>query len=302
VSRSAALAGRIGQLTGLAVREARVVGAQHGYQHLMLTLSGGRRAFAKALAAPGEDAGPVQAGPSGQAAGAFAAEANGLRWLAEAAAVPVPEVLAAGPEALVISMIPPGPATPEAAFGFGTDLARLHAAGADGFGAPWPGFIASLPLDNTPDAADWPHWYAQRRLLPFLTRAVDAGALWSQEARLVEEVVDRIGSLAGPAELPSRIHGDCWAGNVLWSGGRGWLIDPAAHGGHRETDLAMLALFGAPDLDRILAGYNDTVPLAAGWRSRIPLHQLHPLLVHACLYGASYREQVRSAARAALAI
>ena len=302
MSRSAALAGRIGQLTGLAVREARVVGAQHGYQHLMLTLSGGRRAFAKALAAPGADAGPVQAGPSGQAAGAFAAEANGLRWLAEAAAVPVPEVLAVGPEALVISMIPPGPATPEAAFGFGTDLARLHAAGADGFGAPWPGFIASLPLDNTPDTADWPQWYAHRRLLPFLTRAVDAGALRSQDALLVEEVIDRIGSLAGPAEPPSRIHGDCWAGNVLWSGGRGWLIDPAAHGGHRETDLAMLALFGAPGLDRILAGYNDTVPLAAGWRSRIPLHQLHPLLVHACLFGASYREEVRSAARSALAI
>jgi fructosamine-3-kinase len=302
VSRSAALADRIGLLTGLVVREARVVGAQHGYEHLMLTLSGGRRAFAKAVAAPGQDVGPVPASPSGEVAAAFAAEANGLRWLAEADAVPVPEVLAVGPEALVISMIPPGPATPEAAFQFGTDLARLHAAGADGFGAPWPGFIASLPLDNTPDAADWPQWYAHRRLLPFLIRAVDAGALRPEDARLVEEVVDRIGSLAGPAEPPSRIHGDCWAGNVLWSGGRGWLIDPAAHGGHRETDLAMLALFGAPGLDRILVGYNDTVPLAAGWRSRIPLHQLHPLLVHACLFGASYREEVRSAARAALAI
>ena len=302
MSRSDTLAGRIGQLTGLVVREARVAGAQHGYQHLMLTLPGGRRAFAKAVAAPGQDAGPVLPSPSGEVAAVFAAEANGLRWLAEADAVPVPEVLAVGPEALVISMIPPGPATPEAAFGFGTDLARLHAAGADGFGAPWPGFIASLPLDNTPDAADWPQWYAHRRLLPFLTRAVDAGALRPEDARLVEEVVERIGSLAGPAEPPSRIHGDCWAGNVLWSGGRGWLIDPAAHGGHRETDLAMLALFGAPSLDRILAGYNDTVPLAAGWRSRIPLHQLHPLLVHACLFGASYREEVRSAARAALAI
>ena len=298
MSRSDTLAGRIGQLTGLVVREARVAGAQHGYQHLMLTLPGGRRAFAKAVAAPGQ----VPASSTGEVAAAFAAEANGLRWLAEADAVPVPEVLAVGPEALVISMIPPGPATPEAAFGFGTDLARLHAAGADGFGAPWPGFIASLPLDNTPDAADWPQWYAHRRLLPFLTRAVDAGALRPEDARLVEEVVERIGSLAGPAEPPSRIHGDCWAGNVLWSGGRGWLIDPAAHGGHRETDLAMLALFGAPGLDRILAGYNDTVPLAAGWRSRIPLHQLHPLLVHACLFGASYREEVRSAARAALAI
>ena len=131
---------------------------------------------------------------------------------------------------------------------------------------------------------------------------MDAGALRPEDARLVEAVIDRIGSLAGPAEPPSRIHGDCWAGNVLWSGGRGWLIDPAAHGGHRETDLAMLALFGAPSLDRILVGYNDTVPLAPGWRSRVPLHQLHPLLVHACLFGASYREEVRAAARAALAV
>jgi fructosamine-3-kinase len=303
VSRSGAVADRIARLTGLAVREARVVGAQHGYQHLMITLSGGRRAFAKAVPALAESAAPDPGGTvSGDIASAFAAEANGLRWLGKAAAVPVPEVLAVGPEALVISMIPPGRATPEAAFGFGTDLARLHAAGADGFGAPWPGFIASLPLDNTRDAGDWPQWYAQRRLSPFLSRAVDAGALRPEDARLVEAVINRIGSLAGPAEPPSRIHGDCWAGNVLWSGGRGWLIDPAAHGGHRETDLAMLGLFGAPSLDRILAGYNDTVPLAAGWRSRIPLHQLHPLLVHACLFGASYREEVGSAARAALAI
>jgi len=296
VSPASSVASRLGQLTGLAVREARVVGSQHGYQHLMVTLSGGRAAFAKAVAS-GQDASP-------QTSAAFAAEANGLRWLAEAAAVPVPAVLAVGPSALVISRIPPEGSTPEAAFGFGADLARLHAAGADSFGAPWPGFIASLPLDNAPlpPGGGWPEWYADRRLLPFLRRAVDAGALRPDDARLVEAVIERIGSLAGPPEPPSRIHGDCWAGNVLWSRGRGWLIDPAAHGGHRETDLAMLALFGAPDLDRILAGYNDTVPLAAGWRSRIPLHQLHPLLVHACLFGASYREEVRSAARAALAI
>ncbi len=315
MSKSASAAGWLCQLTGLSVREARVVGSQHGYQHLMITLSGGRRAFAKAVSGVND--------ANEEVAAAFAAEANGLRWLAEAGAVPVPEVLAVTPSALVISMIPPGMPTPEAAFGFGADLARLHAAGADRFGAPWRGFIASLPLDNavlarggdppeppahggaarppvTP-SAPWAQWYAARRLLPYLRLAVDNGALKPQDVRLVEAVADRIGSLAGPAEPPSRIHGDCWAGNVLWSGGRGWLIDPAAHGGHRETDLAMLDLFGAPSLDRIIAGYQDTVPLAAGWRSRIPLHQLHPLLVHACLFGAAYRDGVSSAARAALA-
>ncbi|MBV9207882.1 MAG: fructosamine kinase family protein [Actinobacteria bacterium] len=262
----------------------------------MLTLAGGRRAFAKVAAAAEGEAVPPQI------AAAFAAEANGLRWLAEADAVPVPEVLAVTEAALVISMIPAGRATPSAAFGFGAELARLHAAGAADFGAPWRGFIASLPLDNAPEPAQtgWPQWYARRRLLPYLRMAADSGALRPEDGRLVETVMDRIDSLAGPAEPPSRIHGDCWAGNVLWSGGRGWLIDPAAHGGHRETDLAMLALFGAPDLDRILAGYNDTAPLAPGWRSRVPLHQLHPLLVHACLFGASYAEGVRSAARTAL--
>ena len=92
----------------------------------------------------------------------------------------------------------------------------------------------------------WPDWYASQRLLPYLRRAADAGALGPAHVRAVEAVIARIGELAGPAEPPSRIHGDCWSGNVLWSGGQGWLIDPAAHGGHRETDLAMLALFGAP--------------------------------------------------------
>ncbi len=296
MSSSAVAADRIARQTGLRVRAARVAGSQHGYQHLMLTLAGGRRAFAKMAAAP---AAPDEV--PAEVSAAFAAEASSLRWLAEASAVPVPEVLAVSPAALVISMVPPGHATAEAAFGFGAELARLHAAGAEGFGAPWRGFIAGLPLDNvlTP-AGGWPQWYASRRLLPYLRMAVDAGALRPADGRLVEAVLDRIDTLAGPAEPPSRIHGDCWAGNVLWSGGRGWLIDPAAHGGHRETDLAMLALFGAPHLDRILAGYHDAVPLAAGWRDRVPLHQLHPLLVHACLFGASYAEGIRSAARALL--
>ncbi len=307
-------AGQLARQTGLTVREARVVGSQHGYQHLMVTLAGGQRAFAKLAAAPapgtaephprGSEPHPGVAEPhpggSDEIADAFAAEASGLRWLAEAKAVPVPEVLAAGRGALVIAMVSPGQASAEAAFGFGAGLARLHAAGAERFGAPWRGFIASLPLDNTSEP-HWPQWYASRRLFPYLRLAVDAGTLGTQDARLVEAVIDRIGSLAGPAEPPSRIHGDCWAGNVLWSNGQGWLIDPAAHGGHRETDLAMLALFGVPYLDRITAGYNDTMPLAAGWRDRIPLHQLHPLLVHACLFGASYRDAVRSAARALLA-
>jgi fructosamine-3-kinase len=279
---------RIGALLKVPVVAARVAGGQHGYRHLTATLADGREVFVKA-AGPGH-------------AAAFAAEANGLRWLAEAGAVPVPEVLGTDDGLLVIELLPPGRPSPEAAREFGADLARMHAAGAPTFGAPWPGFIAGLPLDNAcRPGTEWADWYVSRRIVPYLRKASEVGALSPADISLVEAVAARATELAGPPEPPSRIHGDLWSGNVLWTDGRGWLIDPAAHGGHRETDLAMLALFGAPQEDQIMRGYTETAPLADGWRGRVPLHQMHPLLVHACLFGASYASQVSAAARAALA-
>jgi fructosamine-3-kinase len=284
---TADVAQRIGVLAGVPVTQVRAAGAQHGYRHLTATLADGRAVFAKA------------AQDGGAQAAVFAAEANGLRWLAAAEAVPVPQVLGVDENLLVIELLPPGRPTAQAAREFGAALARTHAAGAPSFGAPWPGYIASLPLDNTP-GTEWGSWYAEHRLVPYLRTASDRGGLSGADVSLVEAVVERAGELAGPPEPPSRIHGDLWSGNVLWSGGRGWLIDPAAHGGHRETDLAMLALFGAPHLDQVVRAYDETAPLADGYRQRVPLHQLHPLLVHVCLFGASYAGQLRAAARAAL--
>ena len=281
-------AARIGALLGVPVAEVRVVGERHGFRHLRGTLADGRAIF-------------VKASVGGDNKDAFAAEANGLRWLAEARAVPVPEVLGVDESTLVIELLPEDAPSSAAARAFGAALARMHAVGAPAFGAPWPGYIASLPLDNTPRGQpgddDWGSWYTERRIVPYLRRARADGALTGSDAREVQAVVDRIGELAGPPEPPSRIHGDLWAGNVLWSGGRAALIDPAAHGGHRETDLAMLALFGAPYLDEIVSAYTEATPLAAGWRSRVPLHQLHPLLVHVCLFGPSYTPQLIAAAR-----
>ena len=285
---------RLERVLGTAVRDCRGIGGQHGVRHCRVTLADGRTAFAKlAGAAAGSEA-------AGFAAAQFAAEARGLRWLGEAGAVPVPEVLGWDEAALVISWVPEEAPARQAAERFGRDLARLHAAGATAFGAPWPGSIAGLPLPNDAGTS-WPEWYATQRLLPYARRARDAGSLTWADVRLIEAVAARAGDLAGPAEPPSRIHGDCWSGNVLWSGRQGWLIDPAAHGGHRETDLAMLALFGVPFLDRILACYEEVTPLASGWRDRVPLHQLHPLLVHVCLFGTGYRAATLDAARNALA-
>jgi fructosamine-3-kinase len=154
-------------------------------------------------------------------------------------------------------------------------------------------------MRNAP-APSWPEWYAADRLLPYLRTARDAGALTGEAAREIEAVADRLPGLPGPAEPPARLHGDLWSGNVLWSPAGAVLIDPAAHGGHRETDLAMLALFGCPHLDTVLAAYDEAAPLAAGWRDRVPLHQLFPLLVHVVLFGGGYAAQALAAARAAL--
>jgi fructosamine-3-kinase len=313
------------ELLGTRLRDCRNLGGQHGVGHYRCVLADGRIAFAKV------------AGPQLNAARAgFGAEARGLSWLGEAGAVPVPAVLGWDDGALVISWVRAERAERRAAARFGRELALLHAAGAPGYGAWWPGTIAGLPLPNEalpnealpnrgrpvgarptdagpdwmrpdgvrPDGAgeNWPEWYAAQRLLPYLRLAVDARTFSAADARLVETVATRAAELAGPAEPPSRIHGDCWSGNLLWSGGRGVLIDPAAHGGHRETDLAMLALFGAPFLDQIVASYQEVAPLATGWQARVPLHQLHPLLVHVCLFGAAYRDAALDAARSVLAI
>jgi fructosamine-3-kinase len=229
---------------------------------------------------------------------AVAAEAAGLRWLAVADGPGVPEVLGADESWLVSEAVPDGSATPDAAAAFGRALATLHAAGAPAFGSPPPdgpadAWIGDAPMRNDPAPAGtrWIDWYVEARVLPYVRLAVDRGGMSSSQAAEVEDGCARLtgGEVdVGPEEPSARLHGDLWTGNVLWTGRQAWVIDPAAHGGHRETDLAMLALFGCPQLETVLRAYDEAAPLADGWRGRVGLHQLFPLLVHAALFGGGY--------------
>lgn len=235
--------------------------------------------------------------------GLATAEAAGLRWLAVPDGPPIPVVHGHDEQWLVADHVPGGRMSADGAEQFGRRLAALHSAGAPAFGAPPPAgpsdaWIGTAPMRNEP-ASDWPSWYAEHRVLPYLRSA--AASMQGSDVNAVEQVCDRIGELAGPPEPPSRLHGDLWSGNVhAGADGQVWLIDPAAHGGHRETDLAMLALFGAPQLERMLACYDEAAPLADGWRDRVPLHQLFPLLVHAVMFGGGYGASAGAAARTVL--
>ncbi|TDN88600.1 fructosamine kinase family protein [Microbacterium sp. BK668] len=240
----------------------------------------------------------------------FEAEAAGLAWLAEPEAsggVHIVRVLDVAPGRLTLERIAAGRPDAASAAAFGRALAAPHGAGAAAFGAPPDGWDGPLFIGRRPQPAAheeaWGAFYARDRVLPFVGPAVDAGHLTTWGAALVERACATIADGAfDDADPPARLHGDLWNGNVLWGPDGVVLIDPAAHGGHRETDLAMLQLFGCPLLDAVLGAYVDAHPLRPGWRERVPVHQLHPLAVHAAGHGPSYGRALIDAARRVLAL
>jgi fructosamine-3-kinase len=233
---------------------------------------------------------------AGAPAGFFACEAAGLEWLRAAGGAPVVEVLRVDEHGLDLRRLVPVPPTREAAAAFGRDLARTHAAGAPAFGSPpagWSGDGFFGPLDQplplrAGSFAAWGEFLAECRLEPLAAALHD-----EQAADALRRVAERLrsGRLDDDDE-PARLHGDLWSGNVVWTSAGATLIDPAAHGGHRETDLAMLALFGLPFLAEVLEGYRSVRPLRRGWERRVALHQLYPVGVHALLFGGGYRGQL----------
>lgn len=249
---------------------------------------------------------------SGASPESYVFEAACLGWLRDAhtdyGGCPVPWVRDVGSDHLALDFVPTAVPTIDAARSFGAQLARTHQAGAEAFGELPPNatvaFIADLPLmEGTWET--FGSFYAQARIRPLAELANNRRALMAIEHAIIMELAEQLETedphLLGPPEPIARLHGDLWSGNVLWRKHDCVLIDPSAHGGHRESDLAMLALFGIPYLDEVLESYNLEWPLAPGWRNRVSLHQVYPLLVHAILFGGSYGSAAADAARSALA-
>ncbi|WP_261624161.1 fructosamine kinase family protein [Nesterenkonia marinintestina] len=262
-------------------------------------------------------------------------EAAGLRWLDEAArsvdGVAVAQVQAVRPGRLTLERIEPAVPDEAAAHDFGRRLARTHRSLAHDadleFGMLPPEHpTGAAPLFGPADhplpmgastAPGWGAFHASQRLDPLIELLHGSGD--PDELRLLRAARGRIASgELDDDEPPALIHGDLWAGNVLWraqdegegeSLGEGGpthveavLIDPAAHLGHRETDIGFLHLFGLPGLDDAMVGYESEVPLRQGWRDRIPMHQLFCLAAHRALFGTAYRGATLHAAERVLSL
>jgi fructosamine-3-kinase len=242
-------------------------------------LADGRRVFAKTHAAP--------------PAHFFSTEAAGLRWLREPGALRVPEVMVVRDEApalLVLEWIDEGSLTGTTDAAFGRALAELHDAGAPCFGRADRRTTGSLALPNEP-CTSWAEHYARNRLVPLARLARDRSALPDAGVVALERLADDL-TRFDDGTPPSRLHGDLWAGNrMIDRAGTSWIVDPAAQGGHREFDLAMMRLFGGFS-ESCFAAYHELRPLRDGWQQRVALHQIAPLVVHAIKFGGGY---VRSA-------
>jgi fructosamine-3-kinase len=224
----------------------------------------------------------------------FRSEARGLAWLAEAESLRIPKVLAVADAFLALEFIEAAARRPDYDRLLGRGLAKLHRFGAPDFGWSEEGFLATLPQDNQPSAS-WAEFYVERRLRPLLRRAVDRKLAPGTWVERFERLFTRMPELVGDEEAPARLHGDLWAGNVHTDeGGNPVLVDPAAYGGNREIDLAMLRLFGSPGRD-FHDAYHSEWPLEPGHEGRVALYQLYPLLAHVNLFPGSYQSSCEQA-------
>ena len=222
----------------------------------------------------------------------FERETQGLVALRVSSSPTVPEPHLHSTDFLLMEDLDPAPRNSTYWEDFGRALATLHNHHGDQFGFEEDNYIGSTPQPN-PWTEDGFDFFTQSRLLYMANLASQKGLLPRHDRERVSRLVSHLPSLV-PEQPPSLIHGDLWCGNATTdSKGNPAIIDPAAHYGWAEAELAMTSLFGSFP-SRFYHAYEEMRPLEPGYHDRFSIYNLYHLLNHVVLFGRSYLSQVQS--------
>ena len=230
----------------------------------------------------------------------FQKEAEGLKLLADAGKMKIPEVIAygkiEGKYYLLMENIDSASSSASFWRDFGEDLAKMHLQNnAGSYGLDHDNYIGKLAQPKeTLDS--WIDFFIKNRLEFQLQLAIQNGLVSTDFAFKYRSFYQKLPDLL-PVDKPALLHGDLWSGNVMvGSNGKVCLIDPAVYYGHREIELAFTQLFGGFDHD-FYSAYHSVYPLEPGFDERVDIYNMYPLMVHVNLFGASYLSGVERVLR-----
>ena len=227
-------------------------------------------------------AGKVKAGTTDTM---FTSEAQSLRLMNQCVPNCAPQVLAVEKDFLCLAWVEPKPPQPNDWFDAGVLLAKMHQTTSPRFGFEFDNYCGATQQRNGWADDGWV-FFQQQRLLAQLAMAKQQQRLSSNMVSRIQRIGHQLSNVIpeAPAVL---LHGDLWSGNLMFSIGGPKLIDPAAHFGWAEADLAMTLMFGAFP-PAFYAGYESMADVPADWRERAAVYNLYHWLNHLNLFGESY--------------
>ncbi|MCG8309940.1 MAG: fructosamine kinase family protein [Cytophagales bacterium] len=221
----------------------------------------------------------------------FQKEAEGLKLLAEAGTIKIPEVIAfgkiEGKHYLLLEDIESAPPARNYWEDYGQSLAAMHKNNsARKYGLDYDNYIGKLPQPNA-TSDDWIDFFIRQRLEYQLKLAIKNALVSDHLVDRYRRFYDLLPGLL-PVDRPALLHGDMWSGNAMvGNDGRVCLIDPAVYYGHREIELAFSQMFGGFG-NEFYKAYEEAYPLESGFEERVDIYNIYPHMVHVNLFGTSY--------------
>jgi protein-ribulosamine 3-kinase len=219
--------------------------------------------------------------------GLFESEAKSMEVLRNTNTLHVPNVYGYGQLAdgafLMIDFIRPAEKSPKYWEHLGTQLATLHKNTNTNFGFGFDNYFGAILQKNTP-MAHGVSFFIEQRLKPMVALAQAKGHLSEAQSQLFEKIYERV-TQEIPNDTPALLHGDFWSGNLMvGTNGLAIMVDPSSYYGLREAEVAYTGLFGGFD-KLFYQAYQEAFPLEPGFKDRIDLYHLYPLLVQVCQFG-----------------